>query len=218
MGILKYQFINSGGRLPKFAMSCSCAHNLRIYTTLQTPRQENAGKSLRRAYCTEKVTICPLPYLPPLSCLACPLAPASTWDLFGNTRNLCDNKPLAPLEPAEPEPAARYYFDTNGFAVILLLLKNHRNLTRQITAYSCFGFSSLSRKGTWEGSHSLQRAVLQDGGSTSRERYTENQVFARVESELEAATSQSRRTLVATLGQHVAKTWQDLQSRKSRTK
>jgi hypothetical protein len=97
-----------GGRLSKFAMSCAFPHSLRKYTTLQTSHQENVGKSPRSAYCTKKVTIFFPPYLPPLSCLAHSLTPASAWYLFGNTKNLCDYKPLAPLEPAEPEPAARY--------------------------------------------------------------------------------------------------------------
>jgi len=37
-------------------------------------------------------------------------AQESNPDLSGNNRYLFDYKPLAPLEPAEPEPAARYIF------------------------------------------------------------------------------------------------------------
>jgi hypothetical protein len=82
--------------------------------------------------CTEKITICAAPNLPPYSCFASALALLNVWDLFGSTRNLCDYTPLAPLKPAKPA-AARYYFDTKtATAVLLLFLTIHRNLKKKI--------------------------------------------------------------------------------------
>jgi len=42
-------------------------------------------------------------------------AQGSDTAMLSNTKYLYDYKPLAPLEPAEPEPAAWYYFENNGY-------------------------------------------------------------------------------------------------------